>query len=145
MHDLTPNTQSVINPTLFTKRLKTVVFYVFFPYSGGTGANAVLRPKEVDLEATQAYGAEIDREDEEEPLSCSEVHSNLSTAETQLIPTAKSNDEDHDEEMPDDFNLSTADTLILASTPRREEQTQHFALFTAPTQLILEDKIRYFE
>ncbi|KAI7789242.1 putative mediator of DNA damage checkpoint protein 1, partial [Triplophysa rosa] len=105
---------------------------------GGTGANAGIKPKEVDLEATQAYGADTGREDEEEPLSRSEVHSNLSTAETQLIPTAKSNDEDYDEEMPDDFNLSTADTLILASTPRRDEQTQHFALFTAPTQLIWE-------
>nr|XP_055065846.1 mediator of DNA damage checkpoint protein 1 [Misgurnus anguillicaudatus] len=108
---------------------------------GVTGAIAGLRPKQLDLEATQAYGSEIDREEEEkEPLSHNEMYSNLSTAETQLILSSKSNDEDDndDEEMHDHSHLSTADTVIIASTPRREEQTQNFALFSAPTQLMWE-------
>ncbi len=107
---------------------------------GTVGTSARLKPKLLDLEATQAYGTETDMEEEQEPLNHTQPYPCLSTAETQLIPVAKPDDdeEEEDKETQNYSHLSTADTLILASTPKREEQTQLFSLFTAHTQLVWE-------
>ncbi len=107
---------------------------------GTVGTSARLKPKLLDLEATQAYGTETDMEEEQEPLNHTQPYPCLSTAETQLIPVAKPDDdeEEEDKETQNYSHLSTADTLILASTPKWEEQTQLFSLFTAQTQLVWE-------
>ncbi|XP_059363685.1 mediator of DNA damage checkpoint protein 1-like isoform X2 [Carassius carassius] len=107
---------------------------------GTAGASARLKPKQLDLEATQAYGTETDMEEEQEPLNHTQPYANLSTAETQLIHVAKPDDgeEEEDKDTQNDSHLSTSDTLIIASTPKREEQTQQFSIFTAQTQLIWE-------
>ncbi|XP_077066306.1 mediator of DNA damage checkpoint protein 1 isoform X2 [Siphateles boraxobius] len=110
---------------------------------GAARASAGFKPKQLDLEATQAYATETDREEEQEkPLTHTQLYSNLSTAETQFIPVA--NVEEEDEETSNYSHLSTADTIIIASTPRREEQTQPFSLFTAQTQLIWEGEDKEF-
>jgi len=110
---------------------------------GAARASAGFKPKQLDLEATQAYGTETDREeDQEEPLSHTQVYSNLSTAETQFIPVA--NMEEENEETPNYSHLSTADTVIIASTPIQEEQTQPFSFFTTQTQPIWEGEDKEF-
>ncbi|TRZ01938.1 hypothetical protein DNTS_012951 [Danionella cerebrum] len=81
------------------------------------------------------------REEQGEPLchNLTSTYSTFSTADTQLIATVKP-EADLDEQRLDDSHLSTADNLLTASTPRREDETQSFPLFTAQTQLIWEEE-----
>ncbi len=64
---------------------------------GTAGTSARLKPKQFDLDATQAYGTETDMEEEQELLNHTQPYSNLSTSETQLIPVAKPDDDEEED------------------------------------------------
>ncbi|KAL7886574.1 hypothetical protein AOLI_G00042950 [Acnodon oligacanthus] len=85
-------------------------------------------PRQLDLEATQAYGVDMDNEEEHtQPLKKGNDDS-----DTNDTGEKRGRVVDDDGEVLDS-HPSTADTLILVRSPKLEEQTQAYALFTAQT------------
>ncbi|XP_066539611.1 mediator of DNA damage checkpoint protein 1 [Hoplias malabaricus] len=95
--------------------------------AGGAGEKCL------DLEATQAYAAEVDQdEDEKETQPLAEGNDHIDTNRVSITGKSGRRAAEDEGEMVDS-HPSTADTLILVRSQLLEEPTQPYALFTAQT------------